>query len=845
MESMFKGIWSDLIYAARSLAKARAFTFVCIVSLGIGMAPVIAVPYGARILRMPPPGVNTDGLVEVITTANESRGPANSWSYADFMDLRNSNTGIALIGWATAPSEITLPGGQKMAMWPMYVSSGYFKTLDVRLARGPGFEGQRFEGQADTAVILGYRFWQNELNADPDIIGRTLKLDKVPYVVAGIAPDGFQGHLGLQGRELFVPLERYPLLLADSNARFDRSKEWLHIHGRLSQGISVAQASAAVAGITARLAKEYPATNQFKTGIVEPYDPLGVLDHSRFQELQAVGLTLTGVLLLVVCLNLSGMMQVRSAMRERELSIRQAVGATRLRLARHLLAEAVLVAAAGGTLASLALFNAPTVISRLSGRPIPPQFQDALKIDFSMIAICIGLCLWTSLIFGFLPALRFSRPVIVTALKDDAGAGGLRVGRVHRFTAALQVAIAVPLLVLGGISLDRVRSTATADLGFASGLLYAAPLDLDAGPETAAMDFRIRSLRDNLGKASGIASVTVADGLPLDFRDRPATVSLQTETNVAPPLARVQTTRVGDGYLNTMNIPLLSGRNFSGHDSAGSEKVTLISKSLADRLFPNAGVAEPIGKRLTFTAAGGSAGSGIADTPPPQTLTIIGVTADFPTSQMSADRAQLLLPLAQNNRRNSVLTDDASNRIPNLLLIARSAPGEQPEKIAAALENVVRELDPEFRRDRIVTGTSLRRKSMDDFLTQSAVAGAAGGVVLMLSALGIYGVVGLMVAARTREIAVRIALGASRWRVIGMILFDVVKLTAPGVGVGLILTAALVRLNPERFGIPLSNAETLAYAAGAAIAILVAAVASLAPARRAASVPPMVAMRTE
>ena len=198
-------------------------------------------------------------------------------------------------------------------------------------------------------------------------------------------------------------------------------------------------------------------------------------------------------------------------MRERELSIRQAIGASRLRLARHLLTEAVLLAAAGGTLASLVLFNAPTVVSRLSGQPIPAPLQDALKLDLSMVAICIGLCLLTSLVFGFLPAIRFSRPVIISALKDDAGVGGLRVGRVHRVTAALQVAIAVPLLVMSGIGLDRVRSTATSDLGFESDLLYAAPLELDAGPETdnaAAMDFRIRSLRDNLAKASGIASVT-------------------------------------------------------------------------------------------------------------------------------------------------------------------------------------------------------------------------------------------------------------------------------------------------------------------------------------------------
>jgi ABC-type antimicrobial peptide transport system permease subunit len=269
--------------------------------------------------------------------------------------------------------------------------------------------------------------------------------------------------------------------------------------------------------------------------------------------------------------------------------------------------------------------------------------------------------------------------------------------------------------------------------------------------------------------------------------------------------------------------------------------VTIITKPLADRFFPNAGAGQAIGKRLSFDTAGASGAA------PQQILTIIGVSGDFPTSQMSTERAQLLLPLAQHSdfRRPSVPIDTDDGGKPNLLLIARSAAGEQPLKIAAVLENVVRELDPEFRRYRIVTGVSLRKKSIDDFLTQSAVGGATGGVILMLSALGIYGVVGLMVATRTREIAVRVALGASRPRVLGMILFDVVKLITPGVAAGLILAAALIRLNGENMGISLSNVETLAYVVGAAIAMLVAVLASLAPARRAASVLPMVAMRSE
>ena len=219
---------------------------------------------------------------------------------------------------------------------------------------------------------------------------------------------------------------------------------------------------------------------------------------------------------MVVCLNISGMMLVRSAMRERELSIRHAIGASRGRLARYLLSEAIVLAGLGAVLASVVLFNAPHAVGLVAGRPLPFEVQQALKFDPAIVAICVGLCLATSLVFGLLPATRFSRPAIISSLKDDAGVGGFQAGRVHRVTAALQVAIAVPLIVLSAIALDRVRATATGNLGFESDLLYAAPLTFD-GVADESVELRIRSARDNLEKASGVASATVADGLPLDF----------------------------------------------------------------------------------------------------------------------------------------------------------------------------------------------------------------------------------------------------------------------------------------------------------------------------------------
>ena len=633
---------------------------------------------------------------------------------------------------------------------------------------------------------------------------------------------------GFRSDSFFSRSDGMRLCGPNQRVRADRGNEWLYIHGRLSPGVSIAQASAAVAAVTAAWPHEYPATNEFKAGIVVPYDPLGY--RNEFGVVETLLFTLTGAVLVVVCLNISGMMLVRSAMRERELSIRHAIGASRGRLARYLLSEAIVLAGLGAVLASVVLFNAPRLLAWWAGRPLPFEVQEALRFDPSIVAICVGLCLATSLVFGFLPATRFSRPVIISSLKDDAGVGGFQAGRVHRLTAALQVAIAVPLIVLSGIALDRVRATATADLGFESDLLYAAPLNVrrcrerERGasnpkrPRQSRTSERCRVRHGGRWPAAGFR-VPRREGLAAGGQ---RTVPRESSSSKRPVSVTVIWTPWVSRCWSGAASPMTTAR--------GAEMVTVISKTLADQLAPNA-LAAVIGKRLTFGT----------EEKTQHTLTIVGVTRDFPTAQMGTARAQLLLPLAQHPS-------------PKVFLIARSVDGEQPMKVTTALENAVRDLGPDVDRtitsgdgtpySRIVTGVWLRQNSVRDFLAQSAVTGGAGSVILMLAALGIYGVVGLMVATRTREIAVRAALGASRRGVLGLILFDVVKLVMPGVAFGLLITVAIVRLQGDNMGIRLSNAEPLAYVVGAAIAVLVAILASLAHARRAASVQPMVAMRS-
>jgi predicted permease len=718
----------------------------------------------------------------------------------------------------------------------MFVSANYFSTVGVALARGPGFEASIDDAvAAPPVVILGYDFWQNRFGADADIVGKTLTLDGIQHVVVGVAPDQYHTHLrDDEGTQLFVPLERYPRLRADARLRLDRDVPWVRIHGRLSPGVSLAQANAAVSATMSRLAERHPASNQHKAASVEAYFSEGARERWEYLLLESVLLGLTGIILLVVCLNISGMMQVRVAMRERELSIRQAIGATRARLVAYLLSEAVMLAILGGALGALALFGAPPALAWWNEQPLPLVFQEAARPNLPIAALSVALCLATSLMFGLLPAIRFSRPAMTLALKDDAGGGSRRVGRIHRLTAALQVGIAVPFLVIGGVLVDQVRTTATADLGFQPNGLAALSMDL-GGKQTKDVDFFLRAVRNNLQQASAIRSVTIADGLPLDFHSRVARVSRPGQSNVVD----AHTTRVGEGYLETMAIPLLRGRGITGEDGVGTQLVAVISKPLADRLF---GDDDPIGQRLTL-APGYSANAVPNRDETPLAIegdrqpvfTVVGVTADFVTSQMSAPRAQMLVPLAQH---------PASP----VFLVARNATEVPPA--TSTFQNAVGDVDPDFfpanparvaEGIEVVTGDQLRQRGMRGYLGEAIVAGGGGGVVLILAALGIYGVVGFMVASRTREIAVRMALGASRRSVLRMVLSDVVKLVIPGVTGGLLLGILLTPMVASWKVLP----GAVIYTVAGGIAISVALLAGLPPARRAASVEPMVAMRSE
>ena len=452
---------------------------------------------------------------------------------------------------------------------------------------------------------------------------------------------------------------------------------------------------------------------------------------------------------------------------------------------------------------------------------------DLFKPDPWLALECLFLCFVTSLVLGVLPALRFSRPSIVGALKNDSAGSGQRVGRLQRFTAAAQAGLAVPFLVICGVQFDQARATAFADVGFKPIGLYFARLNLSAVAKTDdEQRLFVRTVQDNLAQAAGVTSVSAGDGVPLDFIERNGRVAPFDQARNAPGAAfvTVQTTRIGTGYLEAIGTRLLAGREIDANDRDGAEQVVLLSEPLARQLFPSG---DALGSRVAFAWAGGEQ----------QIYTVVGVTADVVSTQLGNPRPQLFVSLAQHPALSVVVVARGTPSDPSMR-------GAFHNAIADGLRTISAQAEPDAVFRELVTGESLIEISRSDILTMSGAGGAAAAIALVLATFGVYGVIAFMVATRTREIGIRVALGASRGRVLRDVLGGALTLVVPGIAAGLVLAILWVRLTDPAF-YPLGGVEPLVYALSAGTACVVAVLAGIPSARRAAAVQPMVAMRAE
>ncbi len=805
----------DVRFALRGLARSRAFALVAVLSLALGIginAAVFTVVHGTWMA--PIPGVNeVDGVVELMLAG--SGHDSESWSYPDFHSVREADTPIeAVAGWKDREGMLTVDGvGQRVRV--MHVSANYFRVLGVVPSRGRDFLVSEDAGPGQHPVaVLSHDLWQNRLEGDPDIIGRTITLNRTPYAVVGVASEPFRGHRPLsRGTDLWVPLMQDPWVAGANSLVEERGMLWLRVLGRLSPGATVDEANAALEILFGRLARDFPETNEQRWARAHAFGPVPA--HARGENLAAVALlfVLLGLVLLIICGNVAGMVLARSVTREREIAIRMALGSGQGRVVRLFMAEAGLLALAAGGLGF--------VLAVWATSAVPAVFTDVRDISFgpsgAVVIYSLLLTLATTCVFGLAPALRFSRPGLLSSLKDDSGGGGRRVGRVHRLATSAQTGVALILLIVCNLFLRALGVANQRDLGFEPHNLLTSRIDLEqVGYQSweEASGFLDR-MTESIGSLPGVASVSIADGFPLDLVGNFSSASRSDRPGEESARVRVEFTQATEGYFETIGTPLLRGRGFGPTDHGASEPVAVITQTLAGLLWPGE---EAVGQRMRFSASGDHT-----------TYTVVGVVGPMASSVATRDLPHVFVSLRQS----------FYPRI-NVLVRGRG----DAATLARSIQSAVLAVDPGLPMPLVVTSGSLVRQSTEGQRLWARAAGALGLLALLLSAIGVYGVGAFAVTSRTREIGVRMAMGATRERVLRSVLGDAVRLAVPGLVVGGLLavgTGAAMR----SFLFGLSPVDPVSLGAAAGVLFLVVLVASLVPARRAARIDPMEALRSE
>ena len=821
----------DLRFALRSLAKTPAFTLIAILSLAVGIGVNTAFfTVTSAVWVRPVPGVNgTDRMVEVLSTSDGRE--FQEWSTANFRDVREQTWAVdwpidELAGYKTKDGSLITDGSAERVR-VMYATENYFGVVGVTPFRGRGFlpDENGLPGQHMVAVV-SFDMWQERFGGVQDIVGRTITLNRDLYTVVGVTPEEFKGHRALeQGTDVWVLLAEHPFLAADEYTPWmDRAAQWILTVGRLRPGATIDGANAALDTVFARLERDYPESNEGMGARAKSFGPFPAMNREADMIMLAAMIALVGLVLLIICGNVAGMVLARCTTREQEIAVRMALGSSRGRVVRHLMVETLVLAAVGGTLGILMAFWGTAAISARFASPI--VVSAGLRPSAEVLGVSIALTLATAIVFGLFPALRFSRPDLVSSLKDDAGSGGRRVSRVHQIAASAQTGVALLFLVIGGLFLRAVVVNDQKDLGFEPQNLFvvsaqptrAAPLDLALeGYQTLdEVEVFMRGLRESVASLPGVTSMSFSDGIPLDLVGNFTRVSRADRPDEEGGQVFVEFTRITEDFFPTIGTPILRGRGVEFMDQASSEPVAVITQALADQLWPEE---DALGRRLRFRLAGESKVA----------FTVIGIVGRVGTSQPSRDEPHVFVALRQQFQSR-------------ILVAVRG--DSNPAVLAESLRSAVAAADSGLPVPPIVTSESLVARSTESQKLSAAAASGLGVLALILSAIGVYGVIAFAVANRTREIGLRMALGATRERILGAILVDAVRLALPGLLVGIFLAAGLaVVIRSELFG--LAPLDPISFGVPMIVLFAVVLLASLLPARRASGIQPMDALRSK
>jgi len=814
---MFEHTCQDLRFAARLLRRSPVFTLVAVVSLAIGIgANTTIFSVVNSLLVRPRPGIVEAGLVDVGRTQNGAG--FDNMSYLNYRDYRDGSRDVlenlAALSVEPRPMSFT-SGGTAIRIYGQTVSSNFFDVLGVRPEAGRFFLPEEDEVAGERLVaVASHAFWRERFGSDPGRVGDTMTLNGQPYTVIGVAPEGFTGTMIL-GPDVWVPIHAF----ANHDLFTSRASVWLIAIGRLKPGVTIGQARAALETIAARLVRAYPDENRGQGVTVLRSSAFPAEIGTYVKAFLSILMGLVGLVLLVACVNVAGMLLARAAGRRREVAIRLAIGAGRGRLVRQLVTEGLLLFVLGGAAGlAVASWLKSLLLALVPQLPVPIALD--LPLDGRVLAFTAAVSLIAGVLTGLAPALQASRQAVVPALKDDARGGG-RSQRLRHVLVASQVALALLLVVAAGLFLRALQGAARIDPGFDPTNVELASLDLTlAGLDEAAGREFARSLLERVRALPGVESASLSRQLALDGSGfglggvRPADHDLPGDRSMLGPDWNIVT----PGFFETMGIRLVDGRPFSDSDREGTPRVAIINETLARQLWPRE---RAVGRRLV-NPAGGPNNEDIV-------MEVVGVEKDRKYRSLGeAPRGYIYVPLAQQY-------------FPRVNLLVKRAGGPSAVPV---VRQIVRDLEPNLP---IVQAQALSDYVGIGLLPQRvalSVAGSLGVVGLLLAAIGIYGVTAYSVSRRTREIGLRIALGATPHTVLRLVLSEGVRLAGIGVGVGLLAALAASRVIASLlYGIGPSDPVTYLAAAGIFAAVTVA--ATWIPARRAATLDPMRALRDE
>jgi predicted permease len=806
----------DIRYALRQLRKSPGFTLTAVLTLALGIgANTTILSWISSTLLDPIPGVARTTSMFTLTRGERNDHPSPPLSYPDYVDLRDGAKSISgLIGYHD--DDLTITGtANPVRIYGATTSANYFDVLGVRPILGRTFlSSTQNERQGAAEAVLSYDLWQRQFAGDPSIVGKTIQINLHAYTIVGVAPQDFQGCKSGLRSDIWIPLGMNAEVWGWDPMN-DRSKSFLNVLGVLRPGVDRHQAENELNLLMQRIATQYPTSHQGQNQIST--DPLWRSPFGANVYLAGtlpILLALAVVLLLLACANVANLLLVRSVTRRREFAIRMAMGATRGRLVRQLMAENLMIALTGGGLALAGtVWTTSTIGAFLPHTTLPLSIHG--RVDGRVLLAAILVSILTAVFSGILPALRASAVSPMSVLKDEAlnTSGGLHKSRLTSGLVVAQIALSLLLLTCAGLFYRSLNKAQRADPGFDPSHVLLASFDLGPMGYNNAREIEFnRQLLARLNALQGVQSATVADFSPLSFTIH--SDGVEPEGYLPHLHESMESDRgiVGPEYLQTLRTPLRSGRDFTDQDNAGAQPVAIVNQAFVDRYWSGQ---TALGKRVQWRGGW---------------FTVVGVAANGKYRRIHSDVAPLiLLPMAQTYGGDVILHIRTEG---------------DPLALTSAVERTIGGLNPNVL---LFNVTTLKQNmQMGSIFERIAVvfAGAFGLLALVLASVGIYGVVAYTTKQRTHEFGIRMALGAGKAAIFGQVLRQGLQLALIGLAVGLAASLLLTRFLCSMI-VGVETNDLLTFSLSAILLCVVALAASLIPARRAAAIEPMQALRSE